>query len=677
MRKIRKYDREFRISAAKHYESSGKSLREVALPVFRTWLEPQQISLVQSEDGRAMVFDEVKMQCLANTTIEGKKVLSPLHEAFARHFTDNYDIIAEEYPIFSEVKRLGGITGVVKWMKDNNIPVDLSFFDSYAPNAANTPMSIPAHASTRNFGEALVTIRGGIIFALNDGNYFVKESPSVKFLSESVIEGRPSDEDFIWEVNGLTAQAFPLAKVRKKGAFIESFTDLEYPVPGDFPLSFLRTYNSFEEQDIGLGIGWSLTPFKVLVTRKEVFSYEERSFLASSKLVVREQGEDWVYTIHSHDTEGKTLYVREDGQQFFYENPDHTYTLCFKGKEAFFNEQGQLTQLIDSNGIGINYTYEEGRLCAISHQNGKVIHITYDGDRIKLIEGSRGETAFYAHSRELLIEVSRQGFPLETYAYDDDFRLTQIHFDEKEAFKGEYDTYNRLIRSQVDEEVSYNKAGLISSVKDERGGVCYFFYDQNKNLVIKEHPVEGRTGFTYDQNGRLISTVRHLFLVGKERGDLFRSMEHTPAFSTYCTTEGMVTVGYHKEHRVDIEYNNIGRVERVTIGDEVSLFSYDENGLLLGEIDSSGYETIREYGEQFRVKSVSDRKGPLISFVFDDEGRVKEEITPSGKTSYKYGVRGEVTQEVDKLGNFTEFTYNTRGLLVQTVDAEGSIFSLR
>jgi len=30
MRKIRKYDKEFRINAIKHYESSGKSLKEVA-----------------------------------------------------------------------------------------------------------------------------------------------------------------------------------------------------------------------------------------------------------------------------------------------------------------------------------------------------------------------------------------------------------------------------------------------------------------------------------------------------------------------------------------------------------------------------------------------------------------------------------------------------------------------
>jgi YD repeat-containing protein len=116
---------------------------------------------------------------------------------------------------------------------------------------------------------------------------------------------------------------------------------------------------------------------------------------------------------------------------------------------------------------------------------------------------------------------------------------------------------------------------------------------------------------------------------------------------------------------------------KIKVADEFTTFSYDENGLLTCTKGLSGYEIKRELDECFRVKSLSDRKGPLVSFAFDAEGRIKEEIFLNGKMTYDYNLEGNLSKITDKLGASTEFFYDKKGSLIQTVDAEGNVFSFR
>jgi uncharacterized protein RhaS with RHS repeats len=45
--------------------------------------------------------------------------------------------------------------------------------------------------------------------------------------------------------------------------------------------------------------------------------------------------------------------------------------------------------------------------------------------------------------------------------------------------------------------------------------------------------------------------------------------------------------------------------------------------------------------------------------------------------TYDYNLEGNLSKITDKLGASTEFFYDKKGSLIQTVDAEGSVFSIR
>lgn len=61
-------------------------------------------------------------------------------------------LFAEEFPVLKDLKKLGKITSVVKWIKDNNIPLDMSFLEDYevehVPCERYTPVMIVIFLTT-------------------------------------------------------------------------------------------------------------------------------------------------------------------------------------------------------------------------------------------------------------------------------------------------------------------------------------------------------------------------------------------------------------------------------------------------------------------------------------------------------------------------------------------------
>ena len=109
----------------------------------RMWFVPKEISLVQSSDNSSMLFNTASMELLTETKFKDNVTSDPVAEAFASHFTQHYDEFADERPILGELKRQGKITAVVKWIRDNNIPFDLSYFDNYTPAYDDRRCAVP------------------------------------------------------------------------------------------------------------------------------------------------------------------------------------------------------------------------------------------------------------------------------------------------------------------------------------------------------------------------------------------------------------------------------------------------------------------------------------------------------------------------------------------------------
>lgn len=400
----------------------------------RIWIIPKRIALEKSSDGSAMVFQETKMECLNEMTCNNPSLANQAMAEFACHFTENYDAISKEYPIFSEMKRLGQITGVVKWLKDHQIPFDYSFFQGYNPVFVKTPDSVPPVMNNRMSGQNFANLSGGILFQLGKDNYSLEVNSNVNSFKERAIASRPDELTFSWKFDDLSAQAFPFVKTQKTGDFRTAFIDLQIPVIGDFPLVLTRYYDSFNDEDVGFGRGWSISPFHILTPQ---------IFNRLPYCVVREGNQHWIYQYIGND-----FYVREDHQQLLQIHSDGSSTLQLqKGGVVSFDLQGHPVYLLEPRGFFLHFCYENGALIEIRHQSGKKIQLVWSGDRIVQSIGSdEGSYAYHYNEQQLLGSIEdEKGLKRASYKYDQDLRLSEIRGAKGQIlFRGSYDDYNRL-----------------------------------------------------------------------------------------------------------------------------------------------------------------------------------------------------------------------------------------
>ena len=689
----------------------------------RTWITPEVISLRQSEDGSSMVFDQVKMRCLVENKVGNRVVTDPGHQAYADHFTNHYDAIAKQYPIFNEIKLLGQITGVVKWTKENNIPLNLSFFEIYSPIIRETPTEINSFVLNyqTSTGQSR-SIEGGISFLFHANNYFVRKDEGLETFKNAVISSRPQESIFSWEMldskrNSISVNAFPVLHTRKVGDVRKTFVDLEFPAPGDFPLTFVRFYDSFNEQDVGFGRGWAITPFEIYITSKKRINQDGYYIDAFPVLLVREENQHWIYKVLKFDWDGRIWYTREDSMQALCENPDGTFSLfLFEKSIASFNSNGKLTEITDRNNIATKYLYKEDYLISIEHQNGKSISLFYEQDRIIQAISPQKTVTYKYDEKSQLYEVLLSDILQFSYQYDNDLRLTHILGSKEEIiFEGYYDEYNRLCSEKIGTEeikteyslgkhASFISVGgvkieedydsnyhLIGSKVDEKTRFERVF--QEKQWIDIQYDLEGRKGwqYVYDVLGLLVEAINPSGEVWKftydENKQLVKRADPNGNLTKFTYDQAMrlhmkydrirtfnpITGKYESKvgrHNLTMfTYNELGRLETIEKEGETTLFSYDVNGILIEIIFSSGRRIKRELDENLQTRSISDSE-TLQTIEFDERGRITVVIEFTGRTEYFYDESDNICKIIDKCQNITEYEYNEKGILIRVKDAE-------
>ncbi|MBM3197990.1 MAG: RHS repeat-associated core domain-containing protein, partial [Chlamydiae bacterium] len=632
---------------------------------------PDKVSLVASQDGSALIFDEVTMRCQTDAAP------GTSYDQFAQFFTSHYEEISQEYPIFSEVKRLGAITGVVKWLKEDHVPFDPTFFSSYAPTPCVTPLSIPMEEYILHNSSNTIETRlyGGIRLCLQDKvNSSLTHDVRVNPLHEETLASRPSEEIFSWQVGQLTAEACPLVHTRKTGNYQKTFLDIACQVSGDVPLQFMRYYDSFSEEDVGLGRGWFLTPYAITMPTRENFTVSSQ---AGS------------YSFSGY----RALLVRENREQYLQETKQGEFAMLSKENSCpvivVFNAQGLVTKVADYNSHHVEYCYENGYLTYIKHSKGRSIALSYQGGKLVEARGPLSSHVYYEYSDKglLFLASSKQG--LQSYSYDEDHRLTGIYDAAKDPlFHGVYDTYNRLesaafhgkashysyslssrraiLTSQdgiVTEKLydpnyklletraesdrvkwSYTKdvKGNIVCATDPRGASWHYEYDQENRVICEEDPSRDRTELYYNNLGKLGKKILH--------------------------------AGTPLQNVTYFIYNQEGQLSLLLEGEsdyaEVTYLGYEENGLPAFTKLPSQVVWEREYDDHLQVRSISRNGIKQKSFTYDERNRVKTLTTPTGTTIFSYNNRSQVVEVVDVCGHTTRFFYQEDGTLRAVQDAE-------
>lgn len=631
----------------------------------RMWFTPKEMKVGKSEEEEgAMVFQEVSMQVLTESKFKNNVLGDPEAEAFAAHFTKHYDEFAEEFPIFKELLQLGKVVSLVKWIHDNNVPLDLSLLENHDVSLVDTPEHTPETTASSSRvvdkRERTTTFTGGVTY--HSPNEYTQDQVTGE-ISQATINQRPDETDLKWTFQppptvkevlptdeDLTAVALSFARSRKDGNFVYSETDLSFPVEGDFDLTLTRYYDSFYDKPTEFGYGWAVVPYEIRFPQpQQSFTFGEkrtpRDAYEQISVVDRIEGREDTYTLGWMDDSERLVYEREDsGGERLMGNPDGTFTLNKKDNTAItFNSGGKLISTGDRNGNQIQYAYDGNKLVRISHSGGREIRLTYNTrGQITQASGPANRTVAYSYENGNLKTVTNSARRAITYTYDDEHRLTgAVDNKGNVLFEQSFDIYNRAENRTLGGKSPFD---FDYSLKDRKTIVT----DPNGNQTLR----------TFDEQYRLIQQINAL---GQK------------VIFDYDTDFGPSAITDGRGATTQYEYDIHGNVTAITDNEgHRSDFYYDGYDDLFGMRNPRGVETVFDYDENHNLTTIYHDATLEI-----DEKGFSWEYNPNNVTELNYDDAGNLVSITDQNGNTRAFEYDENGLPTSIAEAGGYTTALK
>ncbi len=279
-----------------------------------------------------------------------------------------------------------------------------------------------------------------------------------------------------------------------------------------------------------------------------------------------------------------------------------------------------------------------------------------EGEELNLKRTQIGSTTVELSSGEAGVPIYKYDITREdksVVTFDNTGSLIKISEKNGAVININHDENGRITgitREGITFPVSLNSFGCVSSVTQPDGGVWSYGYDANGNLTSVTDPEGGVKRFSYDAKHRMLS--------------------------------------WSDETGRQIVFN-----------------TYDVKGRVIKQIDQAGNVNTLSYDETNRKTITTDANGDKTTYIHDEDGRTKEIIYPDGtnenktyengylKTetgrdnvtiTYERDAKGRITKKTvngrinDENGNadrevnrISTYTYDERGNLIKTVDADG------
>ncbi|MDH5180069.1 MAG: RHS repeat protein [Gammaproteobacteria bacterium] len=400
----------------------------------------------------------------------------------------------------------------------------------------------------------------------------------------------------------------------------EILEQVDFVLPGPMPLVWNRTYRSSNDENTGMGTGWTVPWF----TRLEVDEEEEEAI--------------W------HDGEGREIpfdlpdesdeYYNEVEKFTLYADSKHSYRIVTEDNEIWhFGGEGRFKQLqafSNLQGHKISFAHNEtGQLDTITDSAGRKLQLAYQRDLL--------------HTVTICDRTGKPLQPLVTYSHDGNQDLVAVADAAMNTERFEYK--NHIITKRTTPDGfnlyftwdEYSKSGKCLRNWGDRGIYDYRFeYDKEKQI-------------TRSTDGRNTTTVFHY----NELGLITKEID----------AEGGVT---------ENEYNEAGKLIKVTdpLGN-VTEYSYTHEGKIESIADALGQETAMQYDMLGNLIGLTDAAGNAWQRQYDDLGRLLEAADPAGNTTkYTYNEQNLPDTVTDALGNTHQLFWDKHGQLIMQIDAE-------
>jgi len=723
----------------------------------RFWFVPNEMTLkryVDTETGQAtIVFDQATVLLQTETMLNGGSVSEEdIPPQFAAHFNAQYDAFADltwpvmdpddptgeniiEVKIFEQLREVMQAVSLARFFRDNNIPLDMWWLNSWEPPHAWSRKTIPTTYRSTTNGNISILIYGGAI--IDKANTYQFSALANDVGQETLAQRTDLDGDLdaqSWDVTGsstgdLRAVALSMDKQYQDGNSKLAFTDIRFASPGLLDLSCQRFYDSAYVGRGPLGPGWrsvryglefsrpswvdehrlmvSLEPSLLppFFTSVPVWSDEKynthlrsgeirfvdyatgRTLNFYSSLTLPSNMDPSTIMVSGLDSNGVPRFTPGEWQNgsTLIQQPDESKAYVLRspdGTTITFDHEGYLLTLSDADGHTLTHTYFEGRLTNIVDAAGQSLCYRYTTNKqLDNVIGPAAEEIRYSYdAQDRLTEVLHvRSTASTTYLYNQNNQLvSMIQFDESTHFTNTLDLRGRCVQRE-----------------DRRGNLSKYNFEINAATLQRtsqiQDPVSGATWRSeYDAHNRLILTedalgnqTRYEYLDDSRYPNTVRlPIPDRASIRIQRNGYGFPTNVMDPENSgalpITIAYNEANQPVRTTdAAGREQLFSYDANHHLTDSTAMLGTQAVRVafgYQEGY-LQTITDPLNHVLTYAYDTVGRVTNVIDATGiQVGFEYDELGRLVKIYDpRYATPISFTYNDFDAITSITTPAGTV----
>ncbi len=476
----------------------------------RMWFEPNDMTLqryVDPTSGQAtVVFQSSTVELLTESYLQGLPQ-DPAAQTFATFFTNptNYSKFAAmtfpvedptdptgqniiQAPIFALLQQAMQAVTLARFFRDNNIPLDKWWLNSYQPPTAYSLKSTPTAITQSTTGQPFFLIYGGV--QIQKTNSYVP-STTAQAIGQAVTSARPADPTSSpdlqmqsWSAGTsqgtVNAVATSTATDTQDGNVSLAEPDVFFISPGALPLTLTRYYQSSWLGTSNLGPGWRDTRYTL--------QFSNPSWYDQTHLMKDGSGHA-IATDSASDTRLRTGTIR----------------LLDLKTGALLDFQSSLGLSYATDSLGNPFISITGltasdvpTFTAGQNQTGATITQTTDANKSYVVTYPDGSWMEFDNNGNLLQTTDRHNYT-QIYAYDASGRLSTITDSASQVLTLSYNATTSLLQSVTGPNVSGpNNQGVTYSY-DTNGRLTQVVHNPS-NVVIDQ--------YTYNGENQLVDVTR-------------------------------------------------------------------------------------------------------------------------------------------------------------------------